>query len=145
MAIIQKVKEKPCACHKYSNGRKCSVCEKASKKKDSAKSNSQIHKKLQKFYVDCWESMPHICAETGDVIPEYNPKHPKYAYLVSFHVAHILKKSKYPQFMYDKRNIIILSIDAHSKMDWRSVKGMKIESFIEQRRSELLAELITNK
>lgn len=133
-----------CVCFKYSNGRKCLHCEKSEKKKGVAKIDSQTHKKLQKFYVECWESMPHVCAETGERLPEYNPSHPKYSYLVSFHVAHILPKSKYPQLMYDKSNVILLNIDSHSKMDWLSVKGMKIEKFIEQRRADLL-ELITNK
>ncbi len=80
------------------------------------------------FYDLIWKTHLHICEETGERLHDYNPNDPEYTYKIRKHIAHVLRKSKYPQFRHNPNNVIILSFASHQRADngdprqWRKMK-----------------------
>lgn len=142
MPIIRK--KRSCVCYKYTNGRKCSVCELAAKKAEKKLSKAEIKKRDEEFFIRVWENSPHVCAETKMRLPEYDKADPQYSFYIRWHIHHILPKSKYPQFRWDDRNVVIVSRDIHDILDHSkpdSVKKLSIYStIIKPTVDKLLAE-----
>lgn len=59
------------------------------------------------FYDEVWNEREHVCFETGRPLEAIN--------LLLFH--HILPKAKYPQYRYEKWNIVLLHPDSHSQVE----------------------------
>jgi hypothetical protein len=59
------------------------------------------------FFKEIWGERPHVCQVTGvELGDEFN---------VCF-FSHILTKGSYPKFRYNKKNLILMSFQAHQ--DW---------------------------
>lgn len=63
---------------------------------------------LHVFFMEIWKERPHYSEISGT----YLGKEPMSTY---FH--HILPKSKYPEAEYEKSNIILLTLDEHTKVE----------------------------
>jgi len=60
------------------------------------------------FYLSLWKSRPHLCFETNRYLGEE-------PYNWMFH--HILPKAKYPEYRHEPWNIVLVSLETHSKVE----------------------------
>lgn len=81
---------------------------KARKKVSSDKKDST---RLLDFFNEIWDSMekPRVCQSCGKII--YSKENS------TLYHHHVLAKSKYPQFKYDKRNILFLCPECHEEVE----------------------------
>lgn len=63
---------------------------------------------MRNFFLEIWRNRAHV----SEVSPTFLGNEPL---SVFFH--HILSKGKYPQAMYDKENIILMTLDEHSNVE----------------------------
>lgn len=74
------------------------------------------------FYVDIWDEREHSCFETGKPLTE-EP--------LTLYFHHILPKAKYPQYRYEKWNIVLLHPDAHSQVETFIDKCPRVKALTE--------------
>lgn len=58
----------------------------------------------KEFYEEIWNERPHICDSCGAQL---------YGELRSIYIEHLLEKNVYPEFKFEKRNIILVCFDCH--------------------------------
>lgn len=95
--------------------------------------NKDQHDALERFYKYIHEKFSYTCQETGKILT-YNNKH----------CAHILAKSRYPYFIFDSRNAILVNWTTHSIIDKGSPnqrKELKVWDAIQKTRKTLLEEV----
>jgi hypothetical protein len=63
---------------------------------------------MRNFFLDIWKERKHYSEVSGTYLG-------KEALSTFFH--HILPKSKYPDLVYDKSNIILLTLDEHTNVE----------------------------
>ena len=78
---------------------------------------------MRNFFLEIWNNRPHR-SEVSNTWLGDTPLH------VFFH--HIISKGKYPEAMYDKENIIILSLDEHSNVESNMHKYEEVNKRREQ-------------
>lgn len=145
MAIIKKY-EKLCAgwdgnshpafLWKKINGKgyckKCSAILDNKKSFDDRQIKNNETKKQFNLFLEIWNERKingrNYCEVSGEILPKE---------ALSIYFDHLLEKNKYPQFRYDKRNIIIVSGDVHTlKTNGNPLK--KHKELIEKAKKELL-------
>ena len=62
--------------------------------------------RLKEFYFKIWNSRPHICVSCGCSLGNE---------LRSYHIEHLLEKSKYPELIDEPLNIMLVCLDCHTK------------------------------
>lgn len=61
--------------------------------------------RLKEFYFKIWNSRPHICINCGSYLGEE---------LRSYHIEHLLEKSKYPELIDEPLNIEFACLTCHN-------------------------------
>lgn len=84
---------------------------------ERAKLQKQQFNTDREFYLEVWNERPHVCINCNCNLGEIN--------LLYFH--HIIRKSTYPQFRYDKDNIAILCGQCHNQVETDISKAPKIK------------------
>lgn len=86
--------------------RKPSSIKRVSEKRKAEKAQSiSDSDKMWQMFNEIWNVRPHLCNVCGSHLGNI-PK--------SYHFDHLLEKSKYPEFKYDKDNILLVCIDCHA-------------------------------
>ena len=70
-----------------------------------SKVNVAKNTQMKDFFLEIWKERPHY----SEISKQFLGNEPKTLY---FH--HLLLKSKYPEAMYDKENIVLLTAEEHS-------------------------------
>lgn len=73
--------------------------------KRKVKVNVAKNTQMKDFFLEIWKERPHY----SEISKQFLGNEPKTLY---FH--HLLLKSKYPEAMYDKENIVLLTAEEHS-------------------------------
>lgn len=97
--------------------KECSYRDKKPKGIKKISEKGKVKKELKKalfqndaaFYLQVWESRPHVCFETGVPLGKMN--------LCMFH--HILPKQSYEKFRHCDWNIVLLHPDVHNQVETR--------------------------
>lgn len=81
------------------------------KKSSTKREDKELSDKQMKLFLEIWNERAfpdgsHYCEVSGEKLG-YEP--------LSMYFDHLLEKSKYPQLRFDKRNIILISTDMHSR------------------------------
>jgi len=95
---------------------------------EKKKEQQEQREKDWEFYREIWNEREHKCQVTGEWLGNE---------LKSIFVEHLLEKSVFPQFRYEKRNIALVSGDIHM----RKTNGFPHpihQQLIEKARKELL-------
>lgn len=83
------------------------------------KFSSKMKKKHEEdivFYREIWDSRPHICQNCGKFLGNnFEDKDGKIINV--FRYAHIIPKSIYPYLRHYNKNILLLCLNCHTKMD----------------------------
>lgn len=82
------------------------------KRLDDIRDKKKITAMMQSVFMDIWLERPHKSEISGRWLGQE-------ALSTFFH--HILPKSKYPEGIFDKDNIILLTFDEHQKVEQDSV------------------------
>lgn len=92
------------------------------KTEEEKKAQQEQFERDKAFYLEIWESMelPRRCFETGKFLPQE-------PLLTMFH--HCLYKSKYPEYRYEKWNIVVILPDVHSLTHSDIDKTPKIKEY----------------
>lgn len=61
--------------------------------------------KMRSFFLDIWTQRPHVCQSCGKKL---------YGELKSYYMDHLLEKSIYPEFKYERANMFICCDTCHS-------------------------------
>ena len=72
-----------------------------------SKVNVEKNQQMKDFFLEIWREKPHYSEISG----QFLGNEPKTLY---FH--HLLLKSKYPEAMYDRENIVLLTAEEHSNV-----------------------------
>lgn len=83
---------------------KKSSIKKKSKSLEQKKEQQDQYEADWRFYREIWEEREHRCQVTGEWLGNE---------LKTIFIEHLLEKSVYPQFRYEKRNIALVSGDIH--------------------------------
>jgi len=86
------------------------------KSKEEIEENKQAIERMWNMFLEIWEERPHYCEETGLYLGQVP---------LSTMMHHILAKSKYPQYKYEKWNIALLHPDVHSQVETDITKTPK--------------------
>ncbi len=78
------------------------------KRLDNIQDKKKVHAMMQSVFMDIWFERPHKSEISGRWLG-------KEALSTFFH--HILPKSKFPEGIFDKENIILLTFDEHQKVE----------------------------
>jgi hypothetical protein len=79
------------------------------------------------FFKEIWDERPHKCQVTGvELGDEFNV----------VHFSHILTKGSYPKFRHYKKNLILMSFEAHQQWEFTDRKHPKWQPW-----KDLAAEL----
>jgi hypothetical protein len=82
--------------------------------------------KDKQFYEQIWKERGHICYETGKFLGE-TPSLP-----ISFYMHHLLEKRNYPQYRYEKWNIVMLHPDIHQQVEINPEKCTRTKALREE-------------
>lgn len=100
--------------------------------------NKQI-KDDQNFYQEIWDERDHGCMECIALNPDEDSNHlgdvPN-----KWYFAHVLSKQAYPKFRHNKKNIIIMCPDHHTKLDHGDKTKLKCWPELEELTQELKRE-----
>lgn len=96
-------------------------------------SKNEETEKQFKLFLEIWDERKNqdgqnYCEVTGKILPKE---------ALSVYFDHLLEKSKYPQFRFDKRNIIIVDGQIHSQKT-NGFPHPKHEELIDKAKKELL-------
>jgi len=78
------------------------------KHKDKKKQKAELRKRDRELWAEIWAERPHIDFETGE---------PIYGEPLTLYFHHILGKSDYPEYRYEKWNIVLVSWDTHAQAE----------------------------
>jgi hypothetical protein len=86
---------------------------------------AKLTQKDRLLFAEIWNERPHIDFETGE---------PIYGEPLTLYFHHVLgkRKSAYPQFRYEKWNIILVSWETHTKAENNLDLVPKIKAYTEQ-------------
>jgi hypothetical protein len=81
---------------------------KKKKKSLESLSSDEIDNRIldAEFMAEIWQERPHIDFETGEKL---------YGEPLKSYFHHVLEKEQYPQFRYEKWNIVLVSVNTHSQ------------------------------
>lgn len=74
------------------------------------------------YYQEMWDEREHVCFETGK---------PLVGDALTLYFHHILPKAKYPQYRYEKWNIVLLHPDVHSQVETFIDKCPRVKALTE--------------
>lgn len=111
-----------CEKRHFTSGNYCPICNtgKTEKKQPTPLKKSEKQKQITQadiaFYEEIWAERPHRCEVTGIGLgEEFN--------VVFF--SHILTKGSYPRFRHNKKNIVLMSFEAHQEWEFTDRKHPK--------------------
>ena len=70
----------------------------------------------EKFYLWCWNHMPHRCEETMRPLWQYS----------ATYISHILTRGAHPEMAHDPRNVNILCFEMHNRWENGDRQNMRI-------------------
>lgn len=105
---------------------------KVSPKKQSKRKGTS--KDMWDFFLEIWNERPHQ-SELSRIHLGNEP--------LSYMFDHLLEKSKYPELAYDKRNIILVTLQEHDAKT-RGFPSKRHAELIEKAKKELLCDEILN-
>lgn len=79
--------------------------------------------KMWEFFLSVWESRPHKSYVSEKTLGN-EPK--------SYYFHHILPSRKYPEAKYDKANIVLLTLDEHSRVEFNPIVYEKVNKIRER-------------